>query len=138
MPEIEHTPRPPRGRGGQPGNLNAFKDGRYSRRLGHAFRMAPPGEMRDHVFAVFAVVVRLELARMGPHPTVEERVAAIERAIRRLHRAGTSRSYRGGRSPQEVLRWFHDAINTALTATPEPIEPAPPAPRQTPENEGNE
>ncbi|MEZ4554023.1 MAG: hypothetical protein R3B59_08950 [Dehalococcoidia bacterium] len=138
MTRTDRDPQQPRRRGGQPGNLNAFKDGRYSRRLGHAFRMAPPGDMRDHLFAVVATVVRLELGRLRRAPTTEERAAAIERAIRRVQRAGTTPNYRSARSPREVARMFHNAIDAALTADPEPLDAPSPASRERPENEGNE
>lgn len=127
-----------RRRGAQPGNLNAFKDGRYSARSAASYRMAPPGDMRDHLVEVVRVVVRLELARLGPHPTSEQHVAAVGRAMRRVHRAMVSRDYREARSRGEVFRWFHQALDTALTATPEAIEPPPEAARKSPENEGNE
>lgn len=133
MTDIDPAPSPRR-RGAQPGNRNAFKDGRYSRRLARSFRMAPPGELRDHLFEVVGAVVRLELGRLGPTPTSEERAAAIERAIRRVHCAGSAPDYRAARSPHEVVRMFHRALDTALTAIPEPIDAPRPGSRITPEN----
>jgi len=130
MPDIGPVPRPPRRRGAQPGNLNAFKDGRHSRRLASSYRIALPGEMRQHLLMVVRAVVGFELGRLGPRPTSEERVEAIERAARRIGRAMAT--------PGEVLRWFHEALDSALTATPEPLDASPRTSRKHLENEGNE
>lgn len=135
MSDLDSLPRRTRKRGGQPGNLNAFKDGRYSRRLAASFRIVPPGDVREHLLAVVAAVVRLELGRLGPRPTSEERAVAVGRAIRRVQRAMSSRNYREARSPLEVFRWFHEAIDSALTAAPEPLEAASPGTTKRPENE---
>ena len=138
MLDSEEAPRAPRRRGAQPGNLNAFKDGRSSRRLAHSYRMALPREVREHLALVVRAVVGLELARLGVRPTSEERVEAVRRAVRRVHRAMSGPNYREARSPNEVFRWLHEALTTALADAPEPLDVPPAATRKHLENEGNE
>lgn len=100
--------------------------------------MAPPGEIRDRVSGLVAVAGRLELSRLGHSPTSEERVDAIERALRRrVHRVGTSADYRAAGFLREALRLFADAVSSALAAGPDPLDAPHPAPKGRLENEAN-
>lgn len=119
MSEPTPADRPRRPRGAQPGNLNAFKNGRYSRRLGQAFRFTPPGDLRDTVLAAVHVAVRVELGKLPLHPTSEERAAAIHRAINRIGAAMATKNYREARSSREVFRMFHEALRPIFETPPD-------------------